>query len=319
MEDFTGKVAVVTGAASGIGLALAQRFAGEGMRVVLADVERDALDGAAEALAAQHGADDVLAVPTDVRDDRAVDALADAAFARFGAVHVLCNNAGVGVGGLSWTIPADRWRWIVDVNLLAVAHGIRAFVPRMIEQGEGHVVNTASAAGILTGPGIAPYYATKHGVVAMSESLFFELRFVGAGVGVSVLCPEWVRTRIADSERNRPDDVAATDLMGRPLAEPAGDAGEGTGGGGEEAAPAPALGDVVQNMVEGGLDPAEVAGMVVDGIRTGRFWIFTHPTTVEHARQRWEAIATDGEPTIWSLAADAAGTAGTAATADLPD
>lgn len=310
MDDFTGKVAVVTGAASGIGLALAQRFAGEGMRVVLADVERDELDTAAEALAAQHGADGVLAVPTDVRDEQAVDALADTAFERFGAVHVLCNNAGVGVGGLSWTVPADRWRWIVDVNLLAVAHGIRAFVPRMIEQGEGHVVNTASAAGILTGPGMAPYYATKHAVVAMSESLFFELRFVGAGVGVSVLCPEWVRTRIADSERNRPDDVAATDLMGRPVAEPAGDSGDGTDG--EPAAPSPALGDVVQNLVESGLDPAEVAGMVVDGIRTGRFWILTHPTTVEHAKHRWEAIASDGEPTLWNLAADAAGTAGTA-------
>jgi NAD(P)-dependent dehydrogenase (short-subunit alcohol dehydrogenase family) len=312
MDDFTGKVAVVTGAASGIGLALSRRFASEGMQVVLADVERDALDAAAETLAAQHGADSVLAVPTDVRDDRAVDALADAAFERFGAVHVLCNNAGVGVGGLSWTIPADRWRWIVDVNLLAVAHGIRAFVPRMIEQGEGHVVNTASAAGILTGPGMAPYYATKHGVVAMSESLFFELRFVGAGVGVSVLCPEWVRTRIAESERNRPDDVSATDLMGRPLAEPGGDDGGATGDG-EGAAAAPALGELVQNLIDGGLDPAEVAGEVVDGIRTGRFWILTHPTTVEHARQRWDAIAGDGEPTLWNLTADPA------ATADRPD
>ena len=317
MDDFTGKVAVVTGAASGIGLALAQRFAGEGMRVVLADVERDPLDRAAEALAAEHGVESVLAVPTDVRDDHAVDALADAAFERFGTVHVLCNNAGVGVGGLSWTIPADRWRWIVDVNLLAVAHGIRAFVPRMIEQGEGHVVNTASAAGILTGPGMAPYYATKHGVVAMSESLFFELRMVGAGVGVSVLCPEWVRTRIADSERNRPADVAATDLMGRPLAEPLGDAGDGDGG--EAAAPPPALGDILQNMVASGLDPAVVAGMVVDGIRTGRFWIFTHPTTVGHARLRWDAIAGDGEPTLWNLAADAAATAATAATAGSAD
>jgi NAD(P)-dependent dehydrogenase (short-subunit alcohol dehydrogenase family) len=183
----------------------------------------------------------------------------------------------------------------------------------MIEQGEGHVVNTASAAGILTGPGIAPYYATKHGVVAMSESLFFELRMVGAGVGVSVLCPEWVRTRIADSERNRPSDVAATDLMGRPLAEPAGDSGDGSDG--EAAAPPPALGDIVQNMVESGLDPAVVAGMVVDGIRTGRFWIFSHPTTVEHARLRWDAIAGDGEPTLWNLATGIASSTDTAATA----
>src|SRR4029453_11370531 len=122
--------------------------------------------------------------------------------------HVVCNNAGVGVGGMAWEVPADRWRWIVDVNLLAVAHGIRAFVPRMIEQGEGHVVNTASSAGILTGPAMSPYSATKHAVVALSESLHFDLQLSGAPVGVSVLCPEWVRTNIADSDRNRPDDVA---------------------------------------------------------------------------------------------------------------
>ncbi len=207
MDDFEGKVAVVTGAASGIGLAMADRFAREGMRVVLADVEREPLERAAQALAEEFGADSVLAVPTDVRDEDAVDALAASTFERFDTAHVLCNNAGVGVGGLSWTVPADRWRWIVDVNLLSVAHGIRAFVPRMIEQGEGHVVNTASAAGILTGPGMSPYFATKHAVVALSESLYFDLHLVGAPVGVSVLCPEWVRTRIAESERNRPDGV----------------------------------------------------------------------------------------------------------------
>ena len=163
MDGFEGKVAVVTGAASGIGRALAERFAREGMRVVLADVEREPLEVAAKAIADRHGDDRVLAVPTDVRDEHAVDALAAATFDRFGGAHVVCNNAGVGVGGLAWTIPADRWRWIVEVNLLSVAHGIRAFVPRMIEQGEGHVVNTASAAGILTGPAMGPYYATKHG------------------------------------------------------------------------------------------------------------------------------------------------------------
>ena len=228
-------------------------------------------------------------MPTDVRDEDAVDALAASTFERFDTAHVLCNNAGVGVGGLSWTVPADRWRWIVDVNLLSVAHGIRAFVPRMIEQGEGHVVNTASAAGILTGPGMSPYFATKHAVVALSESLYFDLHLVGAPVGVSVLCPEWVRTRIAESERNRPDGVGEMPGL-------AGMAGTAEG-------PAPALGDFVRNLVEGGLDPADVAGTVADGIRSGRFWIVTHPNTVATAQRRWDAIANDGAPVLWDVTA----------------
>lgn len=293
MDDFTGKVAVVTGAASGIGWALAERWAREGMRVVLADVERAPLEQAAATLADQVGADRVLAVPTDVRDEDAVDALAAATFERFGAAHVLCSNAGVGVGGLAWTVPADRWRWIVEVNLLSVAHGIRAFVPRMIEQGEGHVVNTASAAGLLTGPGMGPYYATKHGVVALSEALHFDLQLTGAPVGVSVLCPEWVRTRIAESERNRPAHVA--DMPGAPAAGSNGDDDEGTGG--------PGLADFIRGLVDGGLEPAEVAAAVVDGVRTGRFWIITHPTTIPTVQRRWEAIATDGRPTLWDVTA----------------
>jgi NAD(P)-dependent dehydrogenase (short-subunit alcohol dehydrogenase family) len=286
MDEFEGKVAVVTGAASGIGRALVDRFATEGMRVVLADVEAEALELAAEAVADEVGADRVLAVPTDVRDEAAVDALAAATFGRFGTAHVLCNNAGVGVGGLAWTVPADRWRWIVEVNLLSVAHGVRAFVPRMIEQGEGHVVNTASAAGLLTGPGMSPYYATKHGVVALSESLFLDLRLTGAAVGVSVLCPEWVRTRIHESERNRP---AGVDEMPGQVAED-----------GEEA---PGLRDLIQGLVEGGLDPADVAGRVVDAVRTGRFWITTHETTVPAARRRWDAIAQDATPAGWDVTA----------------
>jgi NAD(P)-dependent dehydrogenase (short-subunit alcohol dehydrogenase family) len=287
MQDLEGKVAVVTGGASGIGLGLAWRFAGERMRVVLADVERAALDEATAELANAFGADNVMGVPTDVGDDEAVDALAAAAFERFGTVHVLCNNAGVGVGGLTWTVPPDRWRWAVDVNLLGVARGIRAFVPRMIEQGEGHVVNTASAAGILTGPAMAPYYATKHAVVALSESLHFDLQLIGATVGVSVLCPEWVRTNIADSERNRPSDVAPV-----------------------ESGPVPGV-DVdpemiralIQGLIDGGMDPGDVAAQVVDAIRTGRFWVLTHAATVEAARQRWDAIASDGQPVFWNVTA----------------
>jgi NAD(P)-dependent dehydrogenase (short-subunit alcohol dehydrogenase family) len=283
VDDFQGKVAVVTGAASGIGLALATRFGREGMRVVLADVEREPLDAAAKALGAELGDDRVLAVPTDVRDEAAILALAAATFATFGTAHVVCNNAGVGVGGMAWEVPADRWRWIVDVNLLAVAHGIRAFVPRMIEQGEGHVVNTASSAGILTGPAMSPYYATKHAVVALSESLHFDLQLSGAPVGVSVLCPEWVRTNIADSDRNRPAEVAPAEV-------PAG-IDEG------------AVRQFIQSLVEGGLDPADVAAQVADAVRTGRFYVLTHPTTVDTARHRWDAIASGGQPVLWDVTA----------------
>jgi len=285
MQDLEGKVAVVTGAASGIGLGLARRFAGESMRVVLADVERAALDKATDELANEFGADNIVGVLTDVRDDEAVDALAAATFDRFGAAHVLCNNAGVGVGGLAWTVPADRWRWAVDVNLLGVARGIRAFVPRMIEQGEGHVVNTASAAGILTGPAMAPYFATKHAVVALSESLYFDLQLTSGAVGVSVLCPEWVRTNIADSERNRPSDVAPAESAVVSDID----------------VDADMVRALIQGLVDGGIDPDDVAAQVVDAIRTGRFWVLTHPTTVESARKRWEAIASDGQPVFWNV------------------
>jgi NAD(P)-dependent dehydrogenase (short-subunit alcohol dehydrogenase family) len=287
MQELEGKVAVVTGAASGIGLGLARRFAGEGMRVVLADVEGAPLDAATAELAEAFGADNVLGVLTDVRDDDAVDSLAAAAYERFGTVHVLCNNAGVGVGGLTWTVPADRWRWAVDVNLLGVARGIRAFVPRMIEQGEGHVVNTASAAGILTGPAMAPYYATKHAVVALSESLYFDLQLTASAVGVSVLCPEWVRTNIADSERNRPADVAPAEPTPVP---------------GVDVDPE-LIRALIQGLIDGGIDPEQVAAQVVHAIRTGRFWVLTHGTTVESARKRWDAIAADGQPVLWNVTA----------------
>jgi NAD(P)-dependent dehydrogenase (short-subunit alcohol dehydrogenase family) len=283
MDSFAGKVAVVTGAASGIGKALATRFGAEGMRVVMADVEQPVLEAAAGELGDKIGADNVLAVPTDVRDDAAVDALAAATFDRFGTAHVVCNNAGVGTGGLTWTVPADRWRWIVDVNLLGVAHGIRAFVPKMIEQGEGHVVNTASSAGILTGPAMSPYFATKHAVVALSESLHFDLQLTGAAVGVSVLCPEWVRTNIADSERNRPAEVSEAVMP------------EGMD---------PEVGRAfIQSLIDGGIPPEAAADAVFDAVRTGRFWIFTHPNTVKAARQRWDAIENDGQPVFWDVTA----------------
>ncbi|MGH9210287.1 MAG: SDR family NAD(P)-dependent oxidoreductase [Acidimicrobiales bacterium] len=281
MDRLEGKVAVVTGAASGIGRALAQRFATEQMRVVLADVAEEDLQTTAKELADEHGDDRIAAVPTDVRDPEATDALANATVDRFGAVHIVCNNAGVAVGGLAWDIPADRWRWIVEVNLLGVVNGIRSFVPRLIEQGEGHVVNTASVAGFVTAPAMSPYLATKHGVVAVSEALYFDLQVTGnSGVGVSVLCPEWVRTRIHESDRVRPTDVT-------PM---------GTGPEVDEGGPATLL----QGLIDTGLDPADVAGHVVDAIGHQRFWIFTHETSLPSIRRRWDAVETDGQPVWWA-------------------
>jgi NAD(P)-dependent dehydrogenase (short-subunit alcohol dehydrogenase family) len=300
MDDLTGKVAVVTGGASGIGLALARRFGAEGMKVVIADVEVDALDVAAKELVDELGEGNVAALPTDVRDPEAVEALAATTFERFGTAHVVCNNAGVAVGGFSWEVPADRWRWIVDVNLMGVVNGIRAFVPRLIEQGEGHVVNTASIAGMVTSPLMSPYLATKHAVVAVSESLHFDLQVTGHGgeVGVSVLCPEWVRTRIATAERNRPEGVSPFTMPGTgvpfPDPVPATEAGEAGEDDGAETPPS-----IISGLVDGGIEPAEVADLVHDAILRRRFWIFTHDASVANVRARFDAILGDGQPVLW--------------------
>jgi NAD(P)-dependent dehydrogenase (short-subunit alcohol dehydrogenase family) len=277
MEELQGRTAVVTGGASGIGLALAKAFAAERMRVVIADVEDEPLEKAAASLA-EDGAD-ILAVPTDVRDPVAVDALAAAATGRFGAVHVLCNNAGVVAGGDAWTVGVDRFRWVVEVNLLGVAHGIASFVPAMIEQGEGHVVNTASAAGLITGPGMASYYASKHAVVALTEALANDLALAGhSGIGCTVICPEFVRTRIHEAERNLPDGIAA--------AGPDDDAtAEGRA--------------MFGAMVEAGIEPDEVAALVVDAVRENRFWVLPHPTTLALARTRWRKVEEGVPPFLW--------------------
>jgi NAD(P)-dependent dehydrogenase (short-subunit alcohol dehydrogenase family) len=274
MQNLAGKVAVVTGAASGIGLALARRFLAEGMQVMLADIERDALDAAEKDLVGAFGAANVHACLTDVRDASAVDALAETTFDRLGTAHIVCNNAGVAVGGFAWTIANDRWRWIVDVNLMGVVNGIRAFVPRMVEQGEGHVVNTASMAGLVSAPLMSPYVATKHAVVALSESLYMDLRMAEGEIGVSVLCPGWVRTNIANSERNRPGDVSPSELELSTGNRPS----------------------MLQSFLEQGMDPAEVADTVVDAIRTGRFWILTEPTSRDAVQRRFQAIQDDARP-----------------------
>jgi NAD(P)-dependent dehydrogenase (short-subunit alcohol dehydrogenase family) len=278
MQELGGKVAVVTGGASGIGLALAEAFVAEGMGVVLADIEAGPLDEAAAKLSA--GGAEVLAVRTDVRHYDEVEALAQATVDRFGAVHVVCNNAGVVAGGLSWEVSPERFRWVVEVNLLGVAHGIRAFVPRLIAQGEGHVVNTASAAGLITGPGMASYFATKHGVVALTEALANELVLDGHGaIGTSVLCPEFVRTRIHEAERNLPAEIAPAPVDGAGTAE------------GRQMFAA--------MVVEGGIEPSTVADAVVEAVKADRFYVLPHDTTLDLARKRWSKIEANQRPFLW--------------------
>jgi NAD(P)-dependent dehydrogenase (short-subunit alcohol dehydrogenase family) len=264
MRDLTGKVAVVTGAASGIGRATARRFAESGMRVALADVERDALEVATAELAADGF--EVLAVPTDVRLEASIEALRDATVETFGAVHVVHNNAGVVASGAIEEITLDLWTWVLEVDLWSVIHGIRTFLPLLKEQGEGHIVNTASTAGLQASAGIAPYNVAKFGVVALSETLAAELD--GSGVGVSVLCPGAVNTQIVDSERNLPAAVTAS-----------------TGATAERfQSRAGAM------LARDGLDPSVVAEMVHDAVVEDRFWIITHAGWLDVVADRAAAM-----------------------------
>jgi NAD(P)-dependent dehydrogenase (short-subunit alcohol dehydrogenase family) len=282
MRELRGKVAVVTGAASGIGRALAERFAREGMRIVLADVEEKPLAEARDALAAT-GAE-AIAVPTDVSHRAQVDTLAARAFDAFGAAHVLCNNAGVVAGGPTWEVALEDWEWVLGVNLWGVVHGMRAFVPRMIAQGEGHVVNTASIAGILSAPFSAPYCATKHAVVAISECLHHDLETTQAGkVKVSVVCPAWVKTNIADAARNRPPALSRAT------------------GGGARSPQAEALDGMLRAAVAGGIEPADVAEQVLAAIVEERFWVLTHPKTKKAVERHTRDILEDRVPHFdWS-------------------
>jgi NAD(P)-dependent dehydrogenase (short-subunit alcohol dehydrogenase family) len=266
MQSLSGRVAVVTGGASGIGRGMAEAFIAEGMKVVLADVERGALD-ATHAQLSEQGAE-VVGVECDVSNPESVDDLAKAALDAFGAVHVLCNNAGVAGGGAgpSWERPLDDWDWVLGVNLMGVIHGIRSFMPILLEQGDGgHIVNTASIAGLLHGGG--SYGVSKHGVVALSESLFGECAQLAPNVGVSVLCPGWVNTRIVESERNRPE--APREVAG------------------EQAPQAEAMRKIVTDLIADGLDPRNVGGIVVEAIKERRFYVFTHEWQhmIEHRMQ----------------------------------
>ena len=277
MKEFKGKVAVVTGAASGIGRAIAERCAQEGMNVVLADVEEPALVQTEQELRA--GGATVLAVRTDVSKAGDVESLAQKTVDAFGAVHVLFNNAGVGGGTTVWGSTLADWEWVMGVNLWGVIHGIHTFVPLMLKQDtECHIVNTASVAGLISGPTLGIYKVTKHGVVSLSETLYCELAERGAKIKVSVLCPGWVNTRIMDSDRNRPAELR-NEPGSRPM-DPKDQAG-------------------IQAMLQAaqtGLSPQQVAECVFDAIRNDTFYIITSPDWKPMIRQRMEAILEGRNP-----------------------
>lgn len=267
-----GRVAVVTGAASGIGLGLSERFAAEGMHVVMADVEEPALSKAASALAG-NGAS-VLPVLTDVADRAAVDALRDSAVAAFGAVHVVCNNAGVGgPHGALWECPPGEWDWVFGVNLGGVINGVRAFMPLLLEQDAGHMVNTSSIFGVFAGT-LGPYGVSKHAVAALTETLYFNLKSLGVShVGVSVLCPGAVRTNFGTSARNRPSWAGPPVVRGEAEQESA---------------------ERFDRLSVTGASPAEVAAIVVDGIRARRFYLLTSENRNEAVTRRGEEIVACG-------------------------
>lgn len=282
MDVLKDKVAVVTGAASGIGWGLAERFAREGMKVVLADVEATALDAAVTELRSR-GAQ-AIGVRTDVTRTEEIELLADQTVAEFGAVHVVCNNAGVEGGALFGDMSRRTWEWVMAVNFWGVLDGCRIFLPHLRAAGEGHIVNTASHAAFATGlPTFHAYIASKSAVAAMTENLALELSATDPEIGVSLLVPGMVKTRMNNSERNRPTDVPATDIdpLRRSIHE-----------------------DIERATREGGLEPSEVAEMVVRGIRDRDFWLLTNPELTIGASRAMTAWMDGGLPPRPPMAED---------------
>ncbi|QBQ97555.1 SDR family oxidoreductase [Paraburkholderia pallida] len=274
--EFEGRVAVITGAASGFGRAFAQQAASLGMKLVLADVDAALLEETVKAMREQ-GAQ-AIGMRTDVRDPAQVDALAQAALDAYGKVHLLFNNAGVGSGGFVWESSAKDWDWVFGVNVMGVANGVRSFTPIMLKQGErAHIVNTASVAGLLAPPAMAVYNASKHAVVALTETLYHDLKNVSEQVSCSLLCPAFVPTGIANAERSRPDDLR------------------------NEAPPTrsqQAADLQLQRAVRSGrLTADDVAKTTFDAVRDGRFYILTHPGILASVKLRHEDIETLRNPT----------------------
>ena len=268
MRELAGKTAFVTGGASGIGFALGAAFAQAGMKVMLAVVETDAL---AEAVKSLHDfGPNVRGVACDVADSTSVERAAKASHQAFGNVHVVCNNAGVAAAGGIDNISLDNWRWVLDVNLMGVLHGVRTFLPHIRAHGEGgHIVNTASMAGMNSGLGFSPYVASKFAVVGMSEGLATRLK--PFGIGVTVLCPGFVRTRIGESGRNRPERYGATQTP-------------------DPASPAGLLLAQIAERLQSGLDPSDVAARVLAAIREDALYVFTDPEMRAELEDRFAAI-----------------------------
>ncbi len=276
MKDFANRVAWITGAASGIGLALAHRLAAEQMKLVLVDIEEGPLREAEVALTA-NGAT-VLALKADVGNGASMAATTKQALDKFGVIHLIINNAGVGGGGgPMWEISEADWKWALDVNLWGALHAIRLLLPPLLASGEeGHVLSTASIAGLTSTPFMGPYTASKHAVVAVSECLAKELELVKARVGVSVLCPGFVKTKIASSHRNRPGGTA----------------------GAEASADAKKFAAVLDQLVAAGIPPEQIADAVVDAVRTSRFYVLTHPEMKPQIEKRMEQILEEKQPGI---------------------
>ncbi|MGF6444578.1 SDR family oxidoreductase [Paraburkholderia youngii] len=279
MFEFAGKVAVITGAGSGFGRAFAHKGAALGMKLVLADVNAEQLAQTVDAL--REGGAEAIAVPTDVSSATQVEALARAALAAFGKVHLLFNNAGVGTGGFLWESSANDWSWVFGVNVMGVAHGVRVFAPLMLAQNEpAHIVNTASVAGLLAPPAMGIYNASKHAVVALTETLYHDLKLAQAGtggeVGCSLLCPAFVPTGIADAERARPDELRNASRPTR-----------------SQIAAAKQLQRAVQS---GKLSADDVADIAFEAIAARRFYIITHPGIMATVKLRHEDIEQLREP-----------------------
>jgi NAD(P)-dependent dehydrogenase (short-subunit alcohol dehydrogenase family) len=269
MRELAGKTAFVTGGASGIGFALGRAFAEAGMKVMLADIETDALAAAVKSL--DDMGPDIRGIACDVADPASVEDAAKETYRVFGNVHIVCNNAGVAAGGGIDNISLENWRWVLDVNLLGVLHGIRTFLPHIRAHGEGgHFVNTASMAGMMgTGLGFSPYTASKFAVVGMSEGLAMQLK--PHGIGVSVLCPDFVRTRIGESSRNRPAHYGSAPVL-------------------DPASAAAAMVAEIARQLEQGLSPAAVAERVLAAIRGDEFYVFTHPGMRAEVEERFAGI-----------------------------
>jgi NAD(P)-dependent dehydrogenase (short-subunit alcohol dehydrogenase family) len=267
MDRLEGKVAAVTGAASGLGRAMALAFAAEGMHVALADVDLEGLQGVRDQIKGVKS----CAMRVDVSKAAEVDAFAERSAAELGGVHLVCNNAGVSLSGALWEMSELDWEWILGVNLRGVANGVRAFTPRLLAQDEGHIVNTASVAGLISPPGMGAYCVTKHAVVTLSEALHHDLRERGARVGVSVLCPAYVPTAIAESERNRPSHLGASRKT-------------------------PKDATLKKAVASGRLSAHDVARAVVAAVKAGRFYILTHPAIKGAIRARMEDVLEERLP-----------------------